>query len=464
MTRPTPPRRPLVIVAVLTAGLALAGCSTGLVPSSAPTTAVPSTTSAPSPSASAETLTPYQAPPSSFEPWTVVRPDVLLSHEGDNLGYTSKFDGFTSNSVAAVYSPHFGSAVLDATTLHLTGELLAQQWTIGGSARNSFVGFAEQDIPSQGLTPEHFDTYLITAVVTDGEAVLTPSVRPVASQICRGYVSAIAGSTSSVVVLQFAPAPSADQQGHDCGRNDEDPGSIVGIDITSGATVWSTPNRDLQFAVADRVISRSVVNSPVGIGSVSCDGDQLVDDATGAVLFSLDSRNVPHGGLSDCAALYPSDIAGYAVQEFDGDVNGVGALNYRWTDGQQVSFTIGGHQLAAPDAYDPVTGIGVCQGTSDCGGAGITTFALQSGTVLYTLPEAQAVPVNAGVSGIIAGLLFVGTTNQNLVLDAKTGEILRSDLRMPDDVLVMGAFAELNGTLVKAAGLRAAILALPATT
>ncbi|WP_208545134.1 hypothetical protein [Rathayibacter sp. VKM Ac-2760] len=329
-------------------------------------------------------------------------------------------DGYDSSAGAAVrgamvaYVPQRGAVTVDAEDLLPAEEVLEQSWTFAGEAAPYAVGLVEVRKPASGLDPEQFDTALVTVDVT-APGLTVERRESVSLSGCRGMSGLLLGSSADAVAVQVAVA--ADAQS--CSA----PTSVatVGFDPSTGAELWRATGDS-----SARGFGGVVLRTATDVDEPHCAIYDAYDIATGSKRWSLDTHSVAR----------PSSVCGSVTVRAEAGslAGGLDSSLFRVTvdsqDGLDTAYSIAtGAPVVRPDplvAVDALGGSALSESSSasGLGTAGIAVTDLTTGAVLYSIDPDRVADLDARARGLLDGILYVETSDQDLAIDVATGTVV----------------------------------------
>jgi hypothetical protein len=316
-----------------------------------------------------------------------------VDHEQDPLGRQGSIK---------LFHPKYGSFILDATKLMPGENVIFERYASSGTAdAPTIAGIIEIKTPSHDLQPAGTIIYAVQ---------IDPSTQSIRQKAEVGqYVEAdyhpppdiLVGSTGSVLAYNTGPQ------------------TVVGFDVSTKKQLWSRPGVIIKAVYdAGGAIIQTTSGPP---GATGCHRDAVVDITTGKDIFVADGRDLQPDKSKNCAQLSetvfaPAGIIG--ISAAPGDQAGaahpqsVGA--YDFVRKQRLNL-------------DPATKMADQRSNLVVVSPNGQKYAIDvrdsvSGKTVNSIDEQKGAALQLGVVAFFNNQLWVKTTDEQLVVDATTGQ------------------------------------------
>lgn len=395
-----------------------------------------------------ETVPPVQSAP---RPTATPKPSLLLAPgEGYSVLGDILVDGDVEGSDVAdrvngpvkVFTPETGGFVVDAAELLSAAEVVRQAWTIVGPAGETYLaGLVETRVPASGLDPERWETSLISVGVREDTGELLAEV-PIVTATCASAVRPDTLAGSGVDVVAASVSMENDVR---CASEEK---YTAAWNLRTGAVQWRqdgvTPAGETLDTVlswdadpadtrCDRVTGRAVADGQVLF--VYSGAEHRVDKYRCTV-------SVPDHDLS---AVFESQAQkGWLwTVDIDFDDDDAHSVSYDARTGEPR------HVRQPVVAYDATTGAAVAVGWDPTRRVdrGLEVYDVRTGETLFSLDQDRYDDLDAHPLSLVAGVLYLDTSDQRLAIDVSTGDVVADDVDVYP-LTVVGDFVYLSdGTL-----------------
>jgi hypothetical protein len=315
-----------------------------------------------------------------------------MDHDHDPLGHQGS---------AKLFHPKYGTFIIDATKLMPGENVIFERYVSSGTAdAPTIAGIVVIKTPSHDLQPAGTIFY---AVQVD------PSTQSIRQKAEVGhYVEAdyhappdvLVGSNDSVVAYNT------------------DPQTIVGFDVSTMKQVWSRPGVMIK-AIYDA--GGAIIQTTSGPPATGCHRDAVVDVSTGQDVFVADGHDLQPGKDKNCAELSETvfataGIIGISAGSSDhaGLMNSQSAGAYDFVHKQHLNLD------PSTKMADQCSNLVVV--SPDGQKYAIDVRDSVSGKTLYSIDEQKGEALQLGVVAFYNRQLWVKTTDEQLVVDAATGQ------------------------------------------
>jgi hypothetical protein len=316
-----------------------------------------------------------------------------VDHEQDPLGRQGSIK---------LFHPKYGSFILDATKLMPGENVIFERYASSGTAEApTIAGIIEIKIPSHDLQPAGTIIYAVQ---------IDPSTQSIRQKAEVGqYVEAdyhpppdiLVGSTGSVVAYNT------------------DPQTVVGFDVSTKKQLWSRPGVMIKAVYnAGGAIIQTTSGPP---GATGCHRDAVVDIATGKDVFVADGRDLQPDKNKNCAELSETVFASAGIIGISASPgNHAGAAN---------SQSAGAYDFVRKQHLnlDPATKMADQRSNLVVVSPNGQKYAIDvrdsvSGKIVNSIDEQNGEALQLGVVAFFNKQLWVKTTDEQLVVDAATGQ------------------------------------------
>ena len=377
--------------------------------------------SGPPPQDVADTPSSTRAAPSTPAAPPVIRLDEL---EWAPLGPFIAYKGIAHNTLpdsvldaATLFHPRFGVFKVDAERVLPNSEVLAQSW-VGTGTKNEpgLAGIVEVRKPATGMEPEYVSFRL---VVLDPENLAILSDTEVHRMKSRGgslvwnqATLGLAGSDSDVIAVTL---PAASPAGGE---------ATIAYDLSTGREVWRLDGR-IDSAVTGGLALVQQYPDPQ-FPSNTCERVSFVEVVTGKEVLVETGEGHRTTSPSLCQELPTGSYAAGRVLSLSYALDSYGrreVIAYSFAD--SAPKTIGVETVA----IDPSSGLALSVPTRD--GLGnyrndLVVTDTATGTIVHSIEKARATSLGLTVQALLDDKIWVTTTDQKLVLSARTGDIVES--------------------------------------
>ena len=368
------------------------------------------------------------APPSATRaaPSTPAAPRVIQLDElewaplGPFIAYKANAHNTLPDSVldaATLFHPRFGVFKVDAEKVLTKSEVLAQSWVgTGTKDEPGLAGIVEVRTPATGMEPEYVSLRL---VVLDPEDLAVLSDTEVHRMKSRGgslvwnqATLGLAGSDSGVIAVTL---PAASPAGGD---------ATIAYDLSTGREVWRLDGR-IDSAVTGGLALVQQHPDPQ-FPSNTCERVSFVEVVSGKEVLVETGEGHRTEASSLCQELPTGSYVAGRVLSLSYALDSYGrreVMAYSFAD--SAPKTIGVETVA----IDPSSGLALSVPTREGLGnyrGDLVVTDTATGTVVHSIEKARATSLGLTVQALLDDKIWVSTTDQKLVLSARTGEVVES--------------------------------------
>lgn len=404
-----------VVVVVTVIAVAAGSPAQSRKPASAPAT---QQTVASATAAAVETPTPTPTPVDQMigEDWTPIDRILVSSNEIGSPGGIGPGNAITiadTSQMLDIYVPGTGQQQINVDTPFAGKQVDSASVTVAGDNSQLLVVVASIRIPSQGLNPASAEDEIATFDLATGQPVYSGTVSTTTNPDAK--IGGVSGSHADAVVFS-------------------DWNGIIAVNPRTGATIWKHPDG---YVVAQTAGSVAVETQTSGYdwSERQCDIETGIATATGATLWSVDSRTVPHTEGS-CSALKVNAITSPGTDN-NAMIQVVSESGTGTTTDQTFDAETGGPRtLTDEKSYDPVTGdvfYDPAVITNDYNPGPLVVNDTHTGKTIYQIDQTKAKSLNLSVQALYDGYLYTKTTDGTPVIDVTTGQTVADNVtRYPE--------------------------------